>query len=178
MNEEQRSLLLKTSSRFPPPQGQPYLQSKTHFFFSSFHVILEMFTLMFWWFSGVKLSYGTAGFRADASILESTVYRVGILAALRSLKTKSVIGLMITASHNKVSDNGVKIADPSGGMLTQNWEPFADALANASDPGDLVRVAFYISVSACVACAFCSFFVFVLFWNIANELEREKLSWF
>ncbi|RVW94221.1 Phosphoacetylglucosamine mutase [Vitis vinifera] len=108
MNEEQRSLLLKSSSRFPPPQG-------------------------------VKLSYGTAGFRADASILESTVYRVGILAALRSLKTKSVIGVMITASHNKVSDNGVKIADPSGGMLTQNWEPFADALANASDPGDLVR---------------------------------------
>ena len=47
MNEEQRSLLLKTSSRFPPPQGQPYLQSKTHFFFSSFHVILEMFTFMF-----------------------------------------------------------------------------------------------------------------------------------
>ncbi|KAL6348748.1 hypothetical protein AAG906_033404 [Vitis piasezkii] len=109
MNEEQRSLLLKSSSRFPPPQG-------------------------------VKLSYGTAGFRADASILESTVYRVGILAALRSLKTKSVIGLMITASHNKVSDNGVKIADPSGGMLTQNWEPFADALANASDPEDLVRL--------------------------------------
>ncbi|KAJ9684886.1 hypothetical protein PVL29_017059 [Vitis rotundifolia] len=109
MNEEQRSLLLKSSSRFPPPQG-------------------------------VKLSYGTAGFRADASILESTVYKVGILAALRSLKTKSVIGLMITASHNKVSDNGVKIADPSGGMLTQDWEPFADALANASDPGDLVRL--------------------------------------
>ncbi|KAJ9707108.1 hypothetical protein PVL29_002203 [Vitis rotundifolia] len=109
MNEEQRSLLLKSSSRFPPPQG-------------------------------VKLTYGTAGFRADASILESTVYRVGILAALRSLKTKSVIGLMITASHNKVSDNGVKIADPSGGMLTQNWEPFADALANASDPEDLVRL--------------------------------------
>ncbi|KAL6327798.1 hypothetical protein AAG906_025718 [Vitis piasezkii] len=106
MNEEQRSLLLKSSSHFPPH----------------------------------KLSYGTAGFRADASILESTVYRVGILAALRSLKTKSVIGLMITASHNKVSDNGVKIADPSGGMLTQNWEPFADALANASDPGDLVRL--------------------------------------
>lgn len=103
MKEEQRSLILESSSLFPPPQG-------------------------------VKLSYGTAGFRADASLLESTVYRVGILAALRSLKTQSVIGLMITASHNKVSDNGVKIADPSGGMLSQHWEPFADALATASDP--------------------------------------------
>lgn len=107
MNEEQKSLILKSSSHFPPP-------------------------------SGVKLSYGTAGFRADASILQSTVYRVGILAALRSLKTQSVIGLMITASHNKVTDNGVKIADPSGGMLSQDWEPFSDQLANAPDPQSLV----------------------------------------
>uniref|UniRef100_A0A5B7A8T5 Phosphoacetylglucosamine mutase n=1 Tax=Davidia involucrata TaxID=16924 RepID=A0A5B7A8T5_DAVIN len=89
---------------------------------------------------GVKLSYGTAGFRADASILQSTVFRVGILAALRSLKTQSLIGLMITASHNKISDNGVKIADPSGGMLTQDWEPFADALANAADSQHLVQL--------------------------------------
>ncbi|XP_006358584.1 phosphoacetylglucosamine mutase [Solanum tuberosum] len=89
---------------------------------------------------GVKLSYGTAGFRADASLLESTVFRVGILAALRSLKTGSVIGLMITASHNQVSDNGVKVADPSGGMLTQDWEPFADAIANAPDPHSLLQL--------------------------------------
>ncbi|KAB2632293.1 phosphoacetylglucosamine mutase-like [Pyrus ussuriensis x Pyrus communis] len=109
MNEEQRSLLLSSSSRFPPPQG-------------------------------VKLSYGTAGFRADASILQSTVYRVGILAALRAVNTQSVIGLMITASHNKVSDNGIKVADPSGGMLSQDWEPFADTLANARDPEQLVHL--------------------------------------
>ncbi|KAB2604861.1 phosphoacetylglucosamine mutase-like [Pyrus ussuriensis x Pyrus communis] len=109
MNEDQRSLLLSSSSRFPPPQG-------------------------------VKLSYGTAGFRAGASILQSTVYRVGILAAIRALKTQSVIGLMITASHNKVSDNGVKVADPSGGMLSQDWEPFADTLANAPDPQQLVHL--------------------------------------
>ncbi|KAG5524003.1 hypothetical protein RHGRI_030867 [Rhododendron griersonianum] len=109
MNEKQRSILLDSSSRFPPPPG-------------------------------VKLSYGTAGFRDDASILQSTVFRVGILAALRSLKTQSVIGLMITASHNKVSDDGVKIADPSGGMLTQAWEPFADALANVPDSLHLVQL--------------------------------------
>lgn len=89
---------------------------------------------------GVKLSYGTAGFRADVTLLRSTMYRVGILAALRSLKTQSLIGLMITASHNKVSDNGVKIADPNGGMLSQNWEPFADSLANAADPLQLLQL--------------------------------------
>ncbi|XP_031128643.1 phosphoacetylglucosamine mutase [Ipomoea triloba] len=88
---------------------------------------------------GVKLSYGTSGFRADSSVLESMVFRVGVLAALRSLKTGSVIGLMITASHNKVSDNGVKVADPSGGMLTQEWEPFANQLANAPNPSSLLE---------------------------------------
>ncbi|CAI8589070.1 unnamed protein product [Vicia faba] len=55
---------------------------------------------------GVKLSYGTAGFREDASILSSTVYRVGILAALRSL----------------------------------HWEPFADAIANAPSPQQLLQL--------------------------------------
>lgn len=110
MNEDQRSLLLSSSSRFPPPQG-------------------------------VRLSYGTSGFRADAALLESTVYRVGILAALRSLKTEgSVIGVMLTASHNRVSDNGVKIADPSGEMLSQGWEPFADALANAPTSQHLLQL--------------------------------------
>ncbi|PON34115.1 Phosphoacetylglucosamine mutase [Parasponia andersonii] len=89
---------------------------------------------------GFKPSYGTAGFRAEASVLRPTVYRVGILAALRALKTQSVIGLMITASHNQVSDNGVKVADPSGGMLAQDWEPFADVLANAPTPDHLVRL--------------------------------------
>ncbi|KAL4584130.1 hypothetical protein LXL04_008720 [Taraxacum kok-saghyz] len=110
MNEKQRSILLQSSTHFPPPKG-------------------------------TKLSYGTAGFRADASILQSTVFRIGILAALRSLKTGgAVIGLMITASHNKVSDNGIKVADPSGGMLTQDWEPFADSIANAPDPESLVQL--------------------------------------
>ncbi|VVB15019.1 unnamed protein product [Arabis nemorensis] len=90
---------------------------------------------------GVKLSYGTAGFRGDAKLLESTVYRVGILSALRSVKLGSAtIGLMITASHNQVSDNGIKVADPSGGMLSQEWEPFADQIANASSPGELVSL--------------------------------------
>ncbi|KFK26037.1 hypothetical protein AALP_AA8G195100 [Arabis alpina] len=90
---------------------------------------------------GLKLSYGTAGFRGDAKLLDSTVYRVGILSALRSLKLGSAtIGLMITASHNQISDNGIKVSDPSGGMLSQEWEPFADQIANAYSPGELVSL--------------------------------------
>ncbi|XP_022928752.1 phosphoacetylglucosamine mutase-like [Cucurbita moschata] len=89
---------------------------------------------------GVRLSYGTAGFREDASVLRSMLYRMGILAALRALKTNAVIGSMITASHNKESDNGVKIADSNGGMLNQEWQPFAEALANASSSHDLFQL--------------------------------------
>ncbi|KAL0709682.1 hypothetical protein Bca4012_016660 [Brassica carinata] len=110
MDETQIASLLKSSDLFPLPQS-------------------------------LKLSYGTAGFRGDAKLLDSTVHRVGILSSLRSLKLRSsTIGLMITASHNQVSDNGIKVSDPSGGMLSQEWEPFADQIANASSSQELVSV--------------------------------------
>lgn len=33
---------------------------------------------------------------------------------------------MVTASHNPESDNGIKIVDPNGGMLSQDWEVYAE----------------------------------------------------
>lgn len=89
---------------------------------------------------GIRFAYGTAGFRYNGLLLSSTIFRVGVLAALRSLKTGSVTGLMITASHNPESDNGVKVADPGGGILTQEWEPFADAIANAVNAENFVQL--------------------------------------
>ncbi|KAG0470800.1 hypothetical protein HPP92_017500 [Vanilla planifolia] len=94
---------------------------------------------------GMTFSYGTAGFRAVGSKLPSTVFRAGIVAVLRSLKTGSAVGLMITASHNPILDNGVKIADPDGSMMTQHWEPFAEALANAPNPQSLVELVFHFT---------------------------------
>jgi phosphoacetylglucosamine mutase len=83
---------------------------------------------------GVKLAYGTAGFRAKADILDSTFFRMGVLAALRSRARGGLaVGLMVTASHNPEPDNGIKLIDSDGGMLEQSWEAHATRLANAAD---------------------------------------------
>lgn len=45
----------------------------------------------------------------------------------------AAIGLMITASHNIGSDNGVKLIDPAGEMLEAAWEHIATNLVNVED---------------------------------------------
>ena len=63
----------------------------------------------------VPLAYGTAGFRARAELLDSTFFRMGALAALRSrLRGGLAVGLMVTASHNPEPDNGIKLIDTEG----------------------------------------------------------------
>ncbi|MCJ1423285.1 Phosphoacetylglucosamine Mutase [Sticta canariensis] len=85
--------------------------------------------------------YGTAGFRLKASLLDSVVFRVGLLAALRSRKLNGqVIGVMITASHNPADDNGIKLVDPMGEMLEGSWESYATALANAPTDEALAQI--------------------------------------
>lgn len=86
-------------------------------------------------------AYGTAGFRMKADLLEGITFRVGLLAALRSRKLNGqAIGVMITASHNPAVDNGVKVVDPLGDMLEQDWERYATALVNAPSDEQLVEV--------------------------------------
>lgn len=64
------------------------------------------------------------------------VVRVGLLAALRSWFTGQVIGVQVTASHNPVADNGVKIVDPDGGMLVRRWEKVRGTTGDAASfPG-------------------------------------------
>merc|ERR1719232_2559272 len=80
-----------------------------------------------------RYSYGTAGFRYEASLLPCVFVRMGIFAALRSASLGGEeVGAMITASHNPEPDNGMKLADSHGGMLDAAWEKHAVSLANAA----------------------------------------------
>jgi len=80
------------------------------------------------------LKYGTAGFRDRADLpLHATFLRMGMFACLRSRSKAGLsVGVMITASHNPEEDNGIKLVDPDGGMLSQLWEPLAEELANVN----------------------------------------------
>ncbi|KEY68486.1 hypothetical protein S7711_01258 [Stachybotrys chartarum IBT 7711] len=89
--------------------------------------------------AGHTYKYGTAGFRMKADLLEGVSFRVGLLSSLRSRKLNGqAIGVMITASHNPAVDNGVKIVDPMGEMLEQDWEAYATRLVNCPTDQDLL----------------------------------------
>uniref|UniRef100_A0A5S6R505 phosphoacetylglucosamine mutase n=1 Tax=Trichuris muris TaxID=70415 RepID=A0A5S6R505_TRIMR len=83
--------------------------------------------------SNELLRYGTAGFREKATKLPHVMFRMGIVAVLRARQTGATVGIMITASHNPVGDNGLKMIDPSGEMLAEEWEDRATQFANCPE---------------------------------------------
>ncbi|GIX98011.1 phosphoacetylglucosamine mutase [Caerostris darwini] len=91
------------------------------------------------------LQYGTAGFREKALELPHVMYRMGLLAVLRSKALKGeTVGVMITASHNPEEDNGIKLCEQDGRMCNKEWENFATDLVNIKDdclPDCLNRIA-------------------------------------
>lgn len=73
-----------------------------------------------------KVLYGTAGFREKVDVgttMSRIMVRTAAFAVLRSLCCEGdAVGVMITASHNDESYNGVKVADIHGGMICASWE--------------------------------------------------------
>lgn len=82
--------------------------------------------------TGVVFAYGTAGFRTKGALLPPVAFRLGFVASLLSaVNNGKCVGVMITASHNAHEDNGIKMVDVDGGMLSRSWEPFATSVANS-----------------------------------------------
>eukprot|EP00917_Polyrhabdina_sp_WS-2016_P023657 GHVP01051245.1.p2 GENE.GHVP01051245.1~~GHVP01051245.1.p2 ORF type:complete len:159 (-),score=25.26 GHVP01051245.1:127-603(-) len=77
--------------------------------------------------------YGTAGFRGPAFTLQDVCIRCGAAASVISVRRKAAVGLCLTASHNPVEDNGVKIIDSNGGMLEPDWENPVTNLINSTN---------------------------------------------
>ena len=78
------------------------------------------------------LGYGTAGYRAKADLLPRAFFRVGVVIGMRA-RCVGRVGVMITASHNQHQDNGIKIVEPDGSMLVQDWEGFSEIIVNSKD---------------------------------------------
>lgn len=81
-------------------------------------------------------SYGTAGFRANGTLLESTLYRCGMLMATKAALDGKNVGIVITASHNPEYDNGVKLIDSTGDMIDSKWEAYANLICNLENNVD------------------------------------------
>lgn len=86
-------------------------------------------------------NYGTAGFRFQADVMDGLMVRVGVLSAVLLLLDQDdapevTTGVMITASHNDESYNGVKLANPDGSMLTPSQEVFLTKWVNERDAGE------------------------------------------
>lgn len=85
-----------------------------------------------------KISYGTSGFRGNANQIEHLFFNVGLISAVRCMQLKAKIGIMITASHNPVEDNGVKFIDGKGEMLDVSWESIVEEFCNKQDNQALI----------------------------------------
>jgi len=81
-----------------------------------------------------EFSCGTSGFRYDENELDRVAFRIGIISCIKSQILGGLpVGIMVTASHNKYTDNGFKIAGEGGRMISPYWEGIYTKLVNAKN---------------------------------------------
>jgi phosphoacetylglucosamine mutase len=76
------------------------------------------------------MKYGTSGFRDDAKKIINISFKIGVIVAYLTVTENDHFGIMITASHNKYLDNGVKIVDRNGNMIKRDYEIILEKYIN------------------------------------------------
>jgi phosphoacetylglucosamine mutase len=76
-------------------------------------------------------SYGTSGFRTNDEEIERLTFRAAIVTCILSKFHGIPVGITITASHNKYTDNGLKIASYNGESLEATWEKYYENIVNS-----------------------------------------------
>ena len=76
------------------------------------------------------IKYGTSGFRTHHSTILKIAEKIGLAIAQLVYYKKESFGIMITASHNHHEDNGVKIMDQYGNMVTEDIENYMERYIN------------------------------------------------
>ena len=80
----------------------------------------------------IKYPYGTAGFRYhNTIILNDLAYTVGEIIGFMNRYLGLSFGIMVTASHNPIDDNGVKIVAENGEMIGEETEELITLYCNS-----------------------------------------------
>ncbi len=80
----------------------------------------------------MKYNYGTSGFRFKIEIILSISQAIGTALGIISEEKNKYLGIMITASHNDYTYNGVKIIDYNGQLLSKYYEDQFVRLVNSN----------------------------------------------
>lgn len=89
------------------------------------------------------MKYGTSGFRDDAKKIINISFKIGEIMAHLSKSKNENFGIMITASHNKYIDNGVKIVDRKGNMINKDYEIILEKYIN--NEFEIIKINDYFS---------------------------------